>query len=59
MVFALLIPAGLTVWLRFVEERELVQRFGERYDAYRRATPAFWPKLRDLPHYWKFLLRGG
>ena len=57
--FALLIPAGLFLWVRLVEERELVERFGERYTAYRGATPAFWPRTRDVLRYWRFLLLGG
>ena len=29
------------------EERELLMRFGDRYDAYRRLTPLFFPRFRN------------
>ena len=41
-----------TVWLvvaafvRFYEEPTLARRFGADYEAYRRAVPAWWPRLR-------------
>src|SRR5215203_859697 len=47
----LLVYAGLT-WLlvaafvRFYEEPTLASRFGADYEAYRRAVPAWWPRLR-------------
>lgn len=34
----------LTVWL---EERELVDRFGEEYEAYMRRVPRFLPRIRQ------------
>jgi protein-S-isoprenylcysteine O-methyltransferase Ste14 len=46
----LLYAAG--VWLvvaafvRFYEEPTLTRRFGADYEAYRRAVPAWWPRLR-------------
>src|ERR671910_694955 len=47
----LLLYAG-AAWLavagfvRFYEEPTLTRRFGAEYDAYRRAVPAWWPRLR-------------
>jgi protein-S-isoprenylcysteine O-methyltransferase Ste14 len=47
----LLLYAG-AVWLiavafvRFYEEPTLTSRFGADYEAYRRAVPAWWPRLR-------------
>jgi protein-S-isoprenylcysteine O-methyltransferase Ste14 len=47
----LVVYAGLT-WLvvagfvRFYEEPALASRFGADYEAYRRAVPAWWPRLR-------------
>lgn len=46
-------------WLRLVEERELIERFGTAYTEYRRQVPAFWPRLRDWGRLAKFLLTGG
>jgi protein-S-isoprenylcysteine O-methyltransferase Ste14 len=33
-------------FVRFYEEPTLGRRFGARYEAYRRAVPAWWPRLR-------------
>jgi protein-S-isoprenylcysteine O-methyltransferase Ste14 len=33
-------------FVRFYEEPTLARRFGARYEAYRRAVPAWWPRLR-------------
>ena len=54
----LLMPMGLTAWVRLVEEQELIERFGTDYLVYRKATPAFWPRLRDLGKFFTFLLKG-
>ncbi len=39
------IPVGVALWLRFGEEAELRDRFGEQYAEYCRNVPAFWPQL--------------
>jgi protein-S-isoprenylcysteine O-methyltransferase Ste14 len=44
--------------LRFVEEKELIERFGQSYLDYRARVPAFWPRWRDLPIFFRFLLKG-
>ena len=36
-------------FVRFYEEPTLTRRFGVDYEAYRRAVPAWWPRL----HPWK------
>ncbi|MBM3178848.1 MAG: isoprenylcysteine carboxylmethyltransferase family protein [Chloroflexi bacterium] len=58
IAFAILMPLGLTSWIRLVEEKELIERFGQSYLDYRKRTPAFWPKLRDLGTFFKFLIMG-
>src|SRR5918993_2007068 len=47
----LLLYAGVTwvavaAFVRFYEEPTLTSRFGADYEAYRRAVPAWWPRLR-------------
>jgi protein-S-isoprenylcysteine O-methyltransferase Ste14 len=54
----LLMPFGLTVWARLVEEKELIERFGTEYLEYRKRTPAFWPRLRNLGMFYQFVLKG-
>jgi protein-S-isoprenylcysteine O-methyltransferase Ste14 len=58
LAFALLMPLGLTGWIRLVEERELIERFGQSYIEYRKRIPAFWPKPRDLGKFFTFLIKG-
>jgi protein-S-isoprenylcysteine O-methyltransferase Ste14 len=37
---------GSAAFVRWYEEPTLTRRFGEDYEAYRRAVPAWWPRLR-------------
>jgi protein-S-isoprenylcysteine O-methyltransferase Ste14 len=36
----------IAAFVRFYEEPTLARRFGADYEAYRRAVPAWWPRLR-------------
>lgn len=56
--FALLLPLGFTSWIRLVEEKELIERFGQSYLEYRKSTPAFWPRARDLGRFYTFIFTG-
>ena len=58
LAFALLLPLAFTGWIRLVEERDLIARFGQAYLEYRKKVPAFWPKWSDLSAYFTFLLTG-
>jgi protein-S-isoprenylcysteine O-methyltransferase Ste14 len=58
IAFAILMPLGLTGWIHLVEEKELIERFGQSYLDYRKHTPAFWPRLRDFGKFFTFLLTG-
>jgi protein-S-isoprenylcysteine O-methyltransferase Ste14 len=58
MAFILFAPLGLFGWIRLVEEKELIERFGGSYLDYRKRVPAFWPRLRDLGKFFGFLLMG-
>jgi protein-S-isoprenylcysteine O-methyltransferase Ste14 len=58
ILFGLFMPIGLTIWLRFVEEPELTERFGEGYAEYRRKVPAFWPRPREAGKFFEFLITG-
>ncbi len=54
----LLLPFALTAWVRLVEEKELLERFGDGYAEYRKATPSFWPSPRSLGKFFRFLIKG-
>ncbi len=58
LAFGLFMPLGMTLWLRLVEEKELIERFGAGYAEYRQRVPAFWPKPRDFGKFWRFLISG-
>lgn len=58
LAFAFLMPLGFFGWIRLIEEKELIQRFGESYLEYRKQVPAFWPKLRDLRPFFNFIFTG-
>lgn len=58
IAFAILLPLGPASWIRLVEEKELIERYGQSYLDYRKRTPAFWPRWRDLGIFFKFLITG-
>lgn len=58
ITFLLFVPVGLFGWLRLVEEKELLERFGDSYADYRKRVPAFWPRIQDLGKFLGFLLNG-
>jgi protein-S-isoprenylcysteine O-methyltransferase Ste14 len=55
---AMIFSLGLWGWVHFVEEKELIRRFGPSYADYRKGVPAFWPGLRDLKGFFEFLIVG-
>jgi len=40
------VAAMFVIWVRLYEEPVLRQQFGAEYEAYLRAVPAWWPRLR-------------
>jgi protein-S-isoprenylcysteine O-methyltransferase Ste14 len=49
LVYAAVAWAGMAAFARFHEEPALTRRYGAQYEAYRRAVPAWWPRLRRQP----------
>jgi protein-S-isoprenylcysteine O-methyltransferase Ste14 len=45
LVYAALAWATMAAFARFHEEPALARRYGAQYEAYRRAVPAWWPRL--------------
>jgi len=46
LLYALAFGAAVWAFVRFYEEPTLARRYGAQYDAYRRAVPGWWPRLR-------------
>jgi len=57
LIITILMPLGMTGWIRLVEEKELIERF-PNYAEYRKRVPAFFPKPRDLGAFFRFLILG-
>jgi len=52
-------PLAMTLWLRWAEEPELIERFGDGYRDYRRRVPAFFNlNPRTWGTLWRFLVKG-
>ena len=49
---------GFYAHIYFVEEKELIQRFGDSYKSYQRKVPAFFIRPKDITIFLRFLLRG-
>jgi protein-S-isoprenylcysteine O-methyltransferase Ste14 len=54
LTFALFLVA-FYIHIQFVEERELIQRFGSSYSDYRKRVPAFFIKPKKLAEFIRFL----
>lgn len=46
LAYAVLFAGLVWAFVRWYEEPTLTRRYGERYEAYARAVPAWWPRLR-------------
>lgn len=57
-VLAVFVALGVWGWVRLVEEKELIERFGASYADYRERVPAFWPRPRQIPAFFRFLFTG-
>jgi protein-S-isoprenylcysteine O-methyltransferase Ste14 len=55
LLYAAVLWLIVASFVRFYEEPTLDRRFGAEYEAYRRAVPAWWPRLRP----WRPDGRGG
>jgi protein-S-isoprenylcysteine O-methyltransferase Ste14 len=45
LVYAAVAWAGMAAFVRLYEEPTLADRYGAQYEEYRRAVPAWWPRL--------------
>jgi protein-S-isoprenylcysteine O-methyltransferase Ste14 len=55
LAYFLIFLIGINLHIRNVEEKELIERFGDEYRKYKQTTPAFFVKLKDLNKYFSTL----
>ncbi|MEE9378310.1 MAG: methyltransferase [Candidatus Lokiarchaeia archaeon] len=55
VIFFFIFIVGINIHLKFVEEKELLQRFGEEYKTYKENVPAFLLRFKDLKKYFSFV----
>ena len=59
LLAGLIAPVALMLWIKWAEEPELIERFGEGYRDYRRSVPAFFNlDPRSWAVLWRFLASG-
>ena len=46
LAYGAVVAIAFVVFVRFYEQPTLLRTFGEEYENYRRAVPAWWPRLR-------------
>lgn len=56
IIFFLILYFGMYIHIHFVEEKELINRFGDSYLDYRKKTPAFFVHIKDWGLLFGFLL---
>ena len=57
VIYFLIFLVGINIHLKLVEEKELIERFGEQYKIYRENVPALFIKLKDFKRYFSILFK--
>jgi len=57
VIYFLIFFVGINIHLKYVEEKELIERFGGEYEKYRESVPAFFVKFKDLKRYFSTLFK--
>ncbi|MFX1305028.1 MAG: methyltransferase family protein, partial [Promethearchaeota archaeon] len=55
IIYFLIFIIGINIHIKFVEERELIKRFGEQYIKYKKNVPALFVRFKDLKKYLSFI----
>ncbi|MFX1457370.1 MAG: methyltransferase family protein [Promethearchaeota archaeon] len=56
ITFFLILLIGMYIHIHFVEEKELINRFGDSYKEYRKKTPAFFVHMKNWGLFLRFIL---
>ena len=57
IIYFLIFIIGINLHLKLVEEKELIQRFGEQYIKYKENVPAFLVRFKDLKKYLSIIFK--
>jgi protein-S-isoprenylcysteine O-methyltransferase Ste14 len=55
IIYFLIFLIGINMHIKLVEERELIQRFGQDYIRYKESVPALFVRLKDLKKYFSII----
>ncbi|MFX0008174.1 MAG: methyltransferase family protein [Promethearchaeota archaeon] len=56
ILFFLILYFGMLIHIHFVEEKELINRFGDSYKKYRKNVPAFFVRPKNWGKFFKFII---
>jgi len=57
IIYLVIFLIGINIHLKYVEEKELIQRFGEGYKKYKEEVPALIVRLKDIKKYFSFIFK--
>ncbi|MFX1452514.1 MAG: hypothetical protein ACFFCM_16880, partial [Promethearchaeota archaeon] len=57
ILYFLIFLIGINIHLKFVEEKELIERFGEDYIKYKKMVPALFIRFKDLKKYFSIIFK--
>ncbi|MFW9822565.1 MAG: methyltransferase family protein [Candidatus Thorarchaeota archaeon] len=57
IMYFIIFIIGINIHIKFVEEKELIERFGEGYEKYKKKVPALFVKFKDLKKYFSFIFK--
>jgi protein-S-isoprenylcysteine O-methyltransferase Ste14 len=57
IIYLIIFLIGFNIHTKFIEEKELIERFGEEYKKYKEKVPAFFVRVRDLKKYFSFVFK--
>jgi protein-S-isoprenylcysteine O-methyltransferase Ste14 len=57
VIYFLIFLVGINIHIKYVEEKELIQRFGNDYKKYIETVPALFVRIKDLKKYFSTLLK--
>jgi len=55
IIYFLILLIGFNMHIKYVEEKELILRFGKQYEKYKEDVPAFFIKFKDLKRFFSTL----